>query len=153
MATTWSFSSPQPMAVIGSAADDMYTDGNALVVPGGLERDFGDAPQWKIKGLASMGWGNTVEGDLAMNKGSFRIHARLTLPRIGGTGASIIMGGEYHTPFAVPEGRHAVRIWLDGANGMMYVRDYPIQRKMFGPFPASSTRGRRVFRHDRVARR
>lgn len=125
----------EPVAVRGSGTSDMLEQGGFLVIPGGLEGDFGDAPEWKIKGWSKFGWGNTLEGDLAINNGDFHVHARLGLPEIEGSGASFIMGGGYHTPHAVPEGRHAMRIWMDGTDGKMYVLDYPSSRKESGPWP------------------
>ena len=126
----------RPVAVIGSGTKEMRVEGNVLVIPGALERDFGDAPPWKVRGFASFGWGNTLEADVPI-QGDFHVHARLSLPKLGGTDASLIMGGGYHHSHVVPEGRHATRIWLDGADGKMYVRDYMTSLEKFRGFPLS----------------
>ena len=85
----------EPVAVMGSAAKDMYREGSALIIP----------PDEK--------WGNPLFADLALNQGDFHIHASLTLDKLDGAGSSFLLGGYYHFPCSRPAGNQAFRISLD----------------------------------------
>lgn len=58
-------------------------------------------------------WGNPVFGDACLDDDNFHIHARLTLDRLVGTGASVLLGGHYHYSHSRPEGNQTFRISLD----------------------------------------
>ncbi len=58
-------------------------------------------------------WGNPVFGDACLDDSDFHVHARLTLDRVIGTGASMLLGGHYHYSHSRPEGNHGFRISLD----------------------------------------
>lgn len=89
-----------PVAVTGSALGDLRQEDGALVLTGAE---------------------NALFADLTLDAGDFRIAAELALPKLSGTGASLLLEGNYHTPTSPPEGRHVVRIWLDGDDGQMFV--------------------------------
>lgn len=85
----------EPIAMLGGGDDRCYRDGNALVV------------------LPDEHWGNPVFAETSLNPGDFHIHAMLTLDRLAGDGASILLGGQYDEHWTRPEGNHAFRICLD----------------------------------------
>lgn len=84
-----------PIAVLGSATKDMYSKENELIIP------------------ADSSWGNPLFADTALLEKDFHIHARLTLDRFAGTGASFLIGGHYHYPCSRPEGNVTFRVSLD----------------------------------------
>jgi len=90
----------QPLAVTGSAMDDLRQTEGALVVSGA---------------------DNALFADLTLDQGDFRIRARLALADLTGSGASLLLEGNYHTPKTPAQGRHVVRFWLDGEDGQMHV--------------------------------
>lgn len=85
----------KPVAVTGSATKDMYQKGNELIV----------RPDKR--------WGNPLFADSALMEKDFHIHARLTLDKLAGTGASFLIGGHYHYPRSRPEGNRTFRVLLD----------------------------------------
>lgn len=85
----------KPLAVHGAATQNMVVEENALVIP----------PDHR--------WGNPLFADASLEETDFHIHARLTLDKLEGTGASFLVGGFYHYPCSRPEGNHALRISLD----------------------------------------
>lgn len=90
----------QPLAVTGSATDDMRQVDEALVLSGA---------------------DNALFADLTLDQGDFRIQARLALADLTGSGASLLLEGNYHTPKTPAQGRDVVRFWLDGDDGQMHV--------------------------------
>ncbi len=58
-------------------------------------------------------WGNPVFADASLDPCDFHIHAKLSLDRLAGDGASILLGGQYGEHWTRPEGAHAFRICLD----------------------------------------
>lgn len=58
-------------------------------------------------------WGNPVFADGCLDECDFHIHARLTLDRLIGSGASVLLGGHYHYNWSRPEGNCTFRICLD----------------------------------------
>ena len=58
-------------------------------------------------------WGNPVFGDACLDESDFHIHARLTLDRLAGTGASLLLGGHYHYNWSRPDGNLTFRLSLD----------------------------------------
>ncbi len=84
-----------PVGLIGGDAGRCRREGDALVV------------------LPDERWGNPVFGDACLDEGDFHIHARLTLDRLTGSGASVLLGGHYHYNWSRPEGNCTFRICLD----------------------------------------
>jgi hypothetical protein len=77
----------EPISVMGAATKDMRWEGEALVI----------GPDAR--------WGNPLFADCALEEGDFQIHAHLTLEEVGGTGASLLIGGFYHFAGAItPDG-------------------------------------------------
>lgn len=116
----------RPAAVMGSAMDDMRREDGALVLKGPF---------------------NALFAGLTLDKGDFRIEARLTLPELSGRGASLLLEGNYHTPRTPEEGRHLVRFWLDGPKGRMFVeaehaRMFQTKKKAIGASTECITPGR-----------
>ena len=58
-------------------------------------------------------WGNPVFAAACLDERDFHLHARLTLDRLAGTGASVLIGGHYHYSQSRPEGNHTFRVCLD----------------------------------------
>jgi len=85
----------EPLSVLGAAAGRALREGDALVI------SPDDA------------WGNPLFAGRALAKDDFHIHARLTLEKLGGTGASFLFGGFYHYPCSRPEGNRTFRVSLD----------------------------------------
>lgn len=63
--------------------------------------------------LPDENWGNPVFGDACLAQSDFHVHARLTLDRLAGTGASELLGGHYHYSHSRPDGNMTFRISLD----------------------------------------
>lgn len=111
-----------PLAVTGGALEVMKQGGDALVIPG--------------PAVSGNEWSHMLFADLALKKGDFHIHARLTLDQVDGTGASFVFGGHYHYSRCPPSGVKALRIELDGADGRVqagYVESlhYPTHKRHF----------------------
>ena len=85
----------EPISVMGAGTKAMRREDNALVI----------GPDDK--------WGNPLFADGALEEDDFHIHARLTLEKVGGTGASFLIGGFYHYPCSRPEGNDTFRVSLD----------------------------------------
>ena len=86
--------------------------GEAIGIIGGADgryRREGDA----LLVLPDERWGNPVSADACLDEADFHIHARLTLDRLVGTGASVLLGGHYHYSHSRPEGNLAFRVSLD----------------------------------------
>jgi sialidase-1 len=83
------------VGILGGADGRYRREGDALVV------------------LPDERWGNPVSADACLDESDFHIHARLTLDRLTGTGASVLLGGHYHFSHSRPEGNFAFRICLD----------------------------------------
>jgi sialidase-1 len=118
--------SGRPLAVTGSATDDMRQVDGALVLSGA---------------------DNALFADLTLDQGDFHIQARLALPELVGSGASLLLEGNYHTPTTPAQGRHVVRFWLDGEDGQMHVeaehtRMFRTKKKAIGKSADSLTPGR-----------
>lgn len=69
----------------------------------------------KIEGV-----GSVVHAGEFLYGGDFSMRARLSLPRLGGGGASLIVGGHYHHSDARTD-ELAVRLWLDPSDGLLRV--------------------------------
>lgn len=85
----------EPVGLIGGGNVPTHREGDAMVVP----------PDER--------WGNPVFGDACLDESDFHIHARLTLDRLVGSGASVLLGGHYHYNWSRPEGNYTFRIVLD----------------------------------------
>jgi len=85
----------EPVGLLGGADGRYRREGDALVV------------------LPDERWGNPVFGDACLDECDFHIQARLTLDRLIGTGASVLLGGHYHYSHSKPEGNLTFRICLD----------------------------------------
>lgn len=85
----------QPVGVIGGGDGRCQHEGGSLVV----------SPDER--------WGNPVFADACLGDGDFHIHAKLSLDRLAGDGASILLGGTYDEHWTRPEGSHTLRICLD----------------------------------------
>jgi sialidase-1 len=85
----------EPTSVMGAAPKDMHREADALVI--------GPDPSW----------GNPLFADFALEEGDFHIHARLSIEEVGGSGASLLIGGFYHYPCSRPEGNGTFRVSLD----------------------------------------
>ncbi len=72
------------------------------------------------KALVIRGMGTVVHGGEFLHGGDFRMHARLLLPTLEGTGASLIVGGHYHHSDALTDSL-AMRLRLDAPEGLVRV--------------------------------
>tara|TARA_Y100001934_G_scaffold115149_1_gene140902 strand:+ start:3127 stop:4800 length:1674 start_codon:yes stop_codon:yes gene_type:complete len=70
--------------------------------------------------LVIKGIGTVVHGGEFLYGGDFTMRARLSLPELNGSGASLIVGGHYHHADARTD-HGAVRLWLDAADGLLRV--------------------------------
>lgn len=85
----------ESVGVIGAVDRRCRRDGNALVV------------------LPDELWGNPLYGDAPLDESDFHIHARLTIGRLTGSGASVLLGGHYHYNWSRSQGNFTFRICLD----------------------------------------
>ncbi len=85
----------QPIGIIGGGDGRCHREGDALVV------------------LPDEHWGNPVFANASVDAGNFHLHAKLSIDRLVGDGASILLGGEYAEHWTRPEGSHTLRICLD----------------------------------------
>ena len=85
----------EPVGVLGGTDSRYRREGDALVV------------------LPDERWGNPLFADACLDESDFHIHARLTLDRLVGSGASVLLGGHYHYNWSRPEGNYTWRISLD----------------------------------------
>jgi sialidase-1 len=85
----------EPVGIIGGTDERYRREGDAFVV------------------LPDERWGNPLFADACLDESDFHIHARLTLDRLTGSGASVLLGGHYHYQSSRPEGHTAFRICLD----------------------------------------
>ena len=83
------------VGLIGGNDGRSRRDGDALVV------------------LPDERWGNPVFADACLDERDFHVHARVTLDRLVGSGASVLLGGHYHYGHSRPEGNCTFRISLD----------------------------------------
>ena len=83
------------VGLIGGDDGRSRRDGDALVV------------------LPDERWGNPVFADVRLDEEDFHVHARVTLDRLVGSGASVLLGGHYHYSHSLPEGNCTFRISLD----------------------------------------
>jgi sialidase-1 len=84
-----------PVGVIGSDLERCRREGDALLV------------------LPDERWGNPVFADACLADRDFHIHAKLSLDRLAGDGASLLLGGQYCEHWTRPEGNHTFRICFD----------------------------------------
>jgi len=85
----------EPVGCIGGTDSRYRREGDGLVV------------------LPDERWGNPLFAETCLDDSDFHVHARLTLDRLAGTGASVLLGGHYHYSHSRPEGNHGFRISLD----------------------------------------
>jgi sialidase-1 len=84
-----------PVGVIGGTDHRFRREGDALVV------------------LPDEVWGNPLYAAACLDEADFHIHARLTIDRLTGSGASVLLGGHYHYLWSRPEGNLGFRVSLD----------------------------------------
>lgn len=85
----------EPVGMVGGDDHRCRREGGALVV------------------LPDERWGNPLFADSCLDESDFHIHARLTIDRLTGSGASVLLGGHYHYNWSRPEGNCTFRICLD----------------------------------------